>query len=206
MTHHLLRKLVLLISSLALAAPSLAEEDTLSQEGMLPSEVPAEQPAQIEDPCFDALIARSSTAERTCSDTVAALESLLAPNPADLTALISAYNNRAVVRMREGDLEGAGEDLSRAMTLAPENWSLYLNRGNLMLALDEPQSAIADYDTARNLSGRSLPEALGNAAFAHRAMGDPLGAERLLRASRIDSSGLGSPRSDNAAPPGNPPR
>lgn len=135
-----------------------------------------------EDPCFDLLLSRSPLAERACSDVAAALESLVSPDPADVQALVSAYNNRSVARMRSGDLEGAGEDLARAMTLAPDSWLLHLNRGNLMLERREPENALADYEAARRLSTQPLPEALLNAALAHRLMGDLLGAERLLRA------------------------
>lgn len=170
--HLNLAPLLLAIASLA-AGPALAEADV---PGL------ADVATQPEDPCFDRLTSGSPLAERTCSDTVASLESLTTPSPADVTALVSAYNNRAVARTRTGDLEGAADDLSAAMALAPESWPLYLNRGNLMLARRQPQEALADYEAARRMTTRPLPEALLNSSLAHRMMGDPTGAERLLRA------------------------
>lgn len=174
-----MRRVHLVLSHLLLATAAL-------MAGPVSAEVDVPEVAEVasppEDPCFDRLTSGAPLAERTCSDTVAALESLTTRSPADVTALVSAYNNRAVARTRSGDLEGAADDLSAAMALAPESWPLYLNRGNLMLARRQPQEAIEDYEAARRMTAQPLPEALLNSALAHRMMGDPVGAERLVRA------------------------
>src|SRR5688572_21609659 len=46
----------------------------------------------------------------------------------------AAWNNRAVARVRLGDLNGAIRDYNRAVELAPTDAELYFNRGNALVA------------------------------------------------------------------------
>jgi tetratricopeptide (TPR) repeat protein len=59
-----------------------------------------------------------------------------------------AYANRGVTRMRLGNLTGAIEDLSTAITLAPRDPVLFYNRGNVLVAAGHPELAIGDYTRA----------------------------------------------------------
>jgi len=60
----------------------------------------------------------------------------------------AAWNNRAVARVRLGDLDGAIRDYNRAVELAPSDAEIYFNRGNALLTAGQYQNAIIDYDRA----------------------------------------------------------
>ena len=134
----------------------------------------------LPDLCLDSLSTPGLDPERRCSDTVAELESLLTRTPSDTVALASAYNNRAVGRIRSGDLEGAAIDLGRAMTLEPSNWATYLNRGNLMLSQGQHQAALLDYQRAAGFPGAPQEVLSRNASLAFRALGDLNSAQASL--------------------------
>jgi tetratricopeptide (TPR) repeat protein len=77
-----------------------------------------------------------------------------------------AWNNRAVARVRLGDLNGALRDYNRAVELAPEDAELYFNRGNALVAAGQYQAAIMDYDRAIQISPM-YSRALFNRGTAH---------------------------------------
>jgi tetratricopeptide (TPR) repeat protein len=62
-----------------------------------------------------------------------------------LSASAAALANRGVARARLGDLDGAIEDYTQALELAPEDADILFNRGNAWLAKGEPQRAMADF-------------------------------------------------------------
>jgi tetratricopeptide (TPR) repeat protein len=184
-----------------------AETTTIPQSVGSAAEVTA-------DPCFEESLEESfeqpvadfRTVERACSDTIAALESLISSTDSEQQTLVGAYNNRAIARTRIGELDLAAEDLGRAMVLAPESWPTYLNRGNLMIAMGQPQAALADFRTAQALTDIPLPATLRNATLAFRALSDIKSAEASLRASIEADSGLRLRAPDTGVPPGDPPR
>jgi len=185
--------------------------DTMAQSLSPPVggiELVEDEQVRAPDPCLDGLSASSTarstplTAARACSDVIATLVGLIAPSPADTTALLSAYNNRAIARLRSGDLEGAAEDLGSAVTLDPGRWSTYLNRGNLHLAQNQPEAALADYARAQQLAPGPLPATLYNAVFAYRRMNDVDSAEQSLRASQNPLTGFNPSAADTDVPPG----
>ena len=135
---------------------------------------------------------QAETVERSCSDIIAGLESLLAREPAETTTLASAYNNRASARQQLADLEGAAADYGRALDLMPSSWAVYLNRGNLMLLSNQPAAALADFQEAERLFGGPLPAAAFNSTWAHRAQGNIEAAEISLRAA-LSEQGAGTP-------------
>src|SRR2546430_11288197 len=57
----------------------------------------------------------------------------------------AALANRGVARARQGDLDGAIEDYTRALELAPEDAEILFNRGNAWVAKGEYQRAVADF-------------------------------------------------------------
>ncbi|MGE0621761.1 MAG: hypothetical protein AB7I04_14005 [Pseudomonadales bacterium] len=141
--------------------------------------------AALADDCRDAALVANPAAETLCSDAIARQsyrDTAAAPDAAgegsDRLALAAAYNNRAMARIAAGNLTGAAEDLGEAMSLAPDHWAIYLNRGNLHLAENQPQAALADYARARALAastGRAVSAdaaVLKNAVLAYRALGD----------------------------------
>ncbi len=130
------------------------------------------------DDCRDAALAVNPAAETLCSDAIARL-SYRGGTPsgtegadADTLALAAAFNNRAMARIAAGNLTGAAEDLGEAVTLAPDQWAIYLNRGNLHLAENQPQAALADYARADSLSPAARVAVLKNAVLAYRSLGD----------------------------------
>jgi tetratricopeptide (TPR) repeat protein len=106
-----------------------------------------------------------------------------------LSASAAALANRGVARARLGDLDGAIEDYTQALELAPEDAEILFNRGHAWLAKGEPPRAMADF-------ARAIEADPGHAQalFGHAAV--ELGREpRTAVASR--------PRADleGAAPP-----
>ena len=60
----------------------------------------------------------------------------------------AAWNNRAVARVRLGDLNGAVRDYNRAIELSPTDGEIYFNRGNALVAAGQYREAIVDFDRA----------------------------------------------------------
>jgi tetratricopeptide (TPR) repeat protein len=158
-------------------------------------------PSNPQDACFD----DGRVSERACSDLIAALSAGTGLSPVDQQALVSAYNNRGLARTRAGELEGAAEDLAEAASLAPDNWAVYVNRGNLMLTSGQPRAALADFQRAAELAEVAAPAALANSILAHRALLDTASAEHALVTLRrlIAVTPVGQ-NDDRSAPPADP--
>jgi tetratricopeptide (TPR) repeat protein len=89
----------------------------------------------------------------------------------------NAWNNRAVTRVRLGDLNGAIRDYNRAVELAPDDAELYFNRGNALVSAGLYQEAIMDYDRAVRLNP-VYARALFNRGSAAALAGKPDAARR----------------------------
>lgn len=162
------------------------------------------------DECRDAALVANPAAETLCSDAIARLRyqgGAAASDPsapgANRQALAAAFNNRAMARIAAGNLTGAAEDLGEALSLAPDHWAIYLNRGNLHLAENQPQAALSDYARARELAPAAGEAVLKNSVLAYRALGD-LGraSASLLEAESLSLRGA----ADRPAAPGRSPR
>ena len=89
----------------------------------------------------------------------------------------AAWNNRAVARVRLGDLSGAIRDYNRAIELAPSDAELYFNRGNALVAAGQYPEAIQDYDRAIMLMPH-YARAVFNRGTAYALAGQPDAARR----------------------------
>ncbi|WFU91992.1 tetratricopeptide repeat protein (plasmid) [Rhizobium sp. CC1099] len=56
-----------------------------------------------------------------------------------------AHLNRAGLRKRLGDNQGALSDLDRALSIKPEEWRALLEKGNILLSIGNPSAAIESY-------------------------------------------------------------
>ena len=79
-------------------------------------------------------------------------------------------NDRGAARVRQQQFRPAIEDFNRAAQLYPEYAAIYVNRGNLLLALGQPQEAVKDFERAIVLAP-NLAAAYTNRAAAHLRMG-----------------------------------
>jgi tetratricopeptide (TPR) repeat protein len=62
----------------------------------------------------------------------------------------SIYDLRAQLRWQTGDLNGARSDLDEAIRLNPNNARAYSTRGQLLVALKDPERAMADFNYLLN--------------------------------------------------------
>jgi tetratricopeptide (TPR) repeat protein len=115
----------------------------------------------------------------------------------------AAWNNRAVARVRLGDLNGAVRDYNRAIELSPTDGELYFNRGNALVAAGQYREAIVDFDRAvylvpsdaRALFNRGTAYALAGQADAARRdwqaaiqlEGDPYVKSAMRRSAGLDT-------------------
>ena len=121
----------------------------------------------VETTCFAAL--NKSLPAAACDqaiDYVSSSADTRAPQ-----ALVGAYTNRALLRLREEDFAGAESDLDAALNLAPTNARAYLNLGNVYLRQRRWAEALAHYDRALELGGAAFAGAHFNRALANRALG-----------------------------------
>lgn len=138
--------------------------------------------AATPDPCLEAVKAGSADADRVCSDVIAGLRyegSAGRANP----ALPGALNNRAMARMKAGDLEGASADLTEAFELAPDAWAIHLNRANLALLTGNPTTALDSLARVRELTpaeSAATQAADRNSVLAWRMLGNLNAAETQL--------------------------
>jgi tetratricopeptide (TPR) repeat protein len=116
----------------------------------------------------------------------------------------AAYNNRAVARVRMGQLVGAVGDYTRAIQLSPMDPELFLNRGNAYEAMGNHDYAIKDYNRAVELAP-AYSRAYFNRGTARLRSGDADGAaadwnyaietetDPWAKAAMVRSAGLGAP-------------
>jgi tetratricopeptide (TPR) repeat protein len=92
-----------------------------------------------------------------------------------LPTLSSAYNNRALIRRRNKDLQGALDDMNTAIRLKPNGATKYANRALIYMNLKQYSESMADSTKAIELN----PEMAGayfNRAQARQEVGDLFGA------------------------------
>jgi len=89
----------------------------------------------------------------------------------------AAWNNRAVARVRLGDLDGAIRDYNQAIELSPRDAELYFNRGDALVAAGQYAEAIRDFDHAIALMP-SYARAIFNRGTAYALAGQPDAARR----------------------------
>ena len=89
----------------------------------------------------------------------------------------AAWNDRAVARVRLGDLNGAVRDYNRAIELAPLDAELYFNRANALVAAGQYREATLDYDRAIQLNP-GYARAIFNRGTAYALAGQPDAARR----------------------------
>jgi tetratricopeptide (TPR) repeat protein len=100
-----------------------------------------------------------------------------------LGASAAALANRGVARARLGDLDGAIEDYTRALELAPEDADILFNRGNAWVAKAEYQRATADF-------ARAIEADPGRAQALFRYAAIELGREPRAAAAARPRDGL----------------
>ncbi|MGB3291745.1 MAG: tetratricopeptide repeat protein [Phormidesmis sp.] len=88
-----------------------------------------------------------------------------------LPAEAAVWSNRGNVRVRRNNLDGALDDYSRAIKLAPHQPNPYLNRGAVWEAMGQWQKAIDDYNQVLRIDPDD-PAAYNNRANAEAGMGE----------------------------------
>ena len=66
------------------------------------------------------------------------------------------YYNRGLAHSRNGELDKAIQDYTKAIELNPDHAEAYYNRGGAFLRLGEPEKAKSDLVTARNLGSDTI--------------------------------------------------
>ena len=89
--------------------------------------------------------------------------------PEDLAA---TFSNRGLLHVRTGDLAAGLKDHDRAVTLAPQLASVYINRSNALVAAKRYRDALADLERAIANAGDHLPVAYYNRALMFNRLGD----------------------------------
>lgn len=89
--------------------------------------------------------------------------------PEDLAA---TYSNRGILHVRGGDLAAGLKDHDRAVALAPQMASVYINRSNAFVAAKRYRDAMADLEQAIAHAGEHLAIAYYNRALMFKRLGD----------------------------------
>src|SRR5438445_11613157 len=101
---------------------------------------------------------------------------------AALQASAAALANRGVARARLGDLDGAIDDYTRALDLAPGDGDILFDRGNAWAAKGEYQRAMADFRRAAETDPRRAQALFRNAAIELQREPSVTAAPRPLEA------------------------
>jgi tetratricopeptide (TPR) repeat protein len=125
------------------------------------------------------------------------LTQALAATALPATTKVFALSDRGVARWRLGALRAAIEDFNEALRLAPEEATLYNNRGNVLLELKLHAEAAKDFALAIALAP-DYGAAYNNRGNARLLLGDPAGAVadftkaiRLMPANAVPFNGRG---------------
>ena len=89
--------------------------------------------------------------------------------PEDLAA---TYSNRGILHVRNGDLIEGLKDHDRAVALAPQMASVYINRSNALVVANRYRDAMADLEQAIANAGDHLAIAYYNRALMFKRLGD----------------------------------
>ena len=99
-----------------------------------------------------------------------------------LQASAAALANRGVARARLGDLDGAIDDYTRALDLAPGDGDILFDRGNAWAAKGEYHRAMADFRRAAETDPRRAQALFRNAAIELQREPSVTAAPRPLEA------------------------
>ena len=86
------------------------------------------------------------------------------------------FVNRGVLRMRDGNYDGALKDYESAIELVPDLGAAYLNQGAAYIYIRDFDSAFASLNRAIELDSADLFAAYYNRAIAREQTGDVTGA------------------------------
>ena len=101
--------------------------------------------------------------------------------------MLDAYNNRATLKLANGDTTGALADLSRIIELTPNHPLSFYNRGNVYLERNEYDVAIADFTKAIDiLNGLTNAYDKKAHAMSHNNRGNALMAKGQFKAALED--------------------
>lgn len=92
----------------------------------------------------------------------------------------ATHSNRGILYARIGDIRNALRDHNRAVKLAPEVGSIYINRSNTLVRAKRYESAMRDLEKAIEIADESLAFAHYNRALLFQKLGD-------LQAARADA-------------------
>ena len=87
----------------------------------------------------------------------------------------TSYTSRASDRFMKKDINGAIEDMSKAISIEPTNTMHYLNRGFLKQVLNDLSGAFDDYNSALKINPNFAP-AYNNRGVVRAAQKDIQGA------------------------------
>lgn len=153
MTVRLGAMVLLLVTALGAAHPGRAAETVLLNES----------PAFL---CYRAALrGDSDTGIDWCTT---AIESQALP-PEDLAA---TYSNRGLLLSRDGEVGAALKDHDKAIVIAPDMGSLYVNRANAYVRAKRMNDAMGDLERAIDIADASLAAAHYNRALLFQRLGD----------------------------------
>jgi tetratricopeptide (TPR) repeat protein len=109
-----------------------------------------------------------------------------------------AYHDRAGIKRRQGDYQGAHFDYQQAITFDPDFALAYNNRGSVKMLMGDYAGAIEDYTRALELDP-GLVIALNNRGYARYFTEDKEGALLDLNAAITGGSSLASARLNKAS-------
>lgn len=122
--------------------------------------------------------------ETICSDAGRAPETRIAACSAlidgaaftDLSDYARTHLNRASAWQDAGKLDTALDDLNTTLDYDPYSFQAYMTRGDILLKLDEPYRAIADFSVAAGLNPLTAPPYArrGLALYAHKEYGSAI--------------------------------
>jgi tetratricopeptide (TPR) repeat protein len=88
----------------------------------------------------------------------------------------AALVNRADIRLRMKDFQGAADDSEKAIAMSPGRPSAFINRGAASIGLERYEAAILDLNKAMDFDAPDLQIVFYNRAMAKELLGDIRGA------------------------------
>lgn len=143
-------------------------DPTADDEGKVRASGSQQEPG--EDRRARALLASAMHARGDTKQAISLYDELLAES-ADAALL----NNRGAARASEGDVKGAIDDYTHAISLDDSLAQAYSNRGNALTKLAKYQEALLDYDRALTRSG-DVAAIYCNRGLARKMLGDMPGS------------------------------